>query len=313
MNQETRQDLRQILGKFLTGVTVVTTIDQHGVPVGFTANSFASVSLEPPLVLVCLAKTAGLAPVFRRAESFAINILSTEQARLSDRFARKDEDRFDTVIWTAKKTGSPIIDECCAWLDCQMYEKMIAGDHVILVGKVKDAYKSAFNPLGYYQGRYCAIDLPEDTLQQIEHRDSIHATTGLLIEHKNKILVIKDHDGGYDVPRVEPHKNGVEAGINSVMNRFEIKIYHKTLFSVVEGRHHQRLSIYYRCNVELDYPLPSKAQFFDIDNIPFQKLIRPDLQHILRRYQSEKEAGQFGIYVGDEQQGHIENIIDTKI
>ena len=71
MNQATKQDLRQILGKFLTGVTVVTTLDQHDVPVGFTANSFPSVSLDPPLVLVCLAQSAGLAPVFRRASSFA--------------------------------------------------------------------------------------------------------------------------------------------------------------------------------------------------------------------------------------------------
>lgn len=313
MNQSTKQDLRQILGKFLTGVTVVTTIDQHDVPVGFTANSFTSVSLEPPLVLVCLAQSAGLASVFRRANSFAINILSVEQEVISNSFARKDADRFAQVDWQSKVTGSPIIEGCAAWLDCEMYEKIIAGDHVILIGDIQDAKKNARHPLGYYQGRYCAIDLPEETLSFLEHRKSVHSTTGILVDYLDQLLLIEQSDGCYDVPRAEPGSEGEESRINAAMTKLGIEVHNKVLFSVVEGRHHQRISIYYRCNVEPGEPLPPTARYFKPEDLPFDKLSRPELGNILRRYLEEKNTGQFGIYVGDEHQGHIEQIAERKI
>ncbi len=313
MNSSTEQDLRQILGKFLTGVTVVTTLDQHDVPVGFTANSFTSVSLDPPLVLVCLAQSAGLAPVFRRASSFAINILSTEQEAISNSFARKEADRFAKVAWQPKVTGSPVIKGCAAWLDCEMYEKIIAGDHIVLIGRIRDAEKTLRHPLGYYQGRYCAIDLPEETLSMIEHRDSVHSTTGIIVDLANQLLLIKQEEGGYDVPRAEPGVEGEESRINAAMKKFGIEVHNKVLFSVVEGRHHQRISIYYRCNVEPGEPLPPGAAYFSPDTLPFDKLARPGLGSVLKRYLEEKNAGQFGIYVGDEHQGHIEQIVERKI
>jgi flavin reductase (DIM6/NTAB) family NADH-FMN oxidoreductase RutF len=313
MNQSTKQDLRQILGKFLTGVTVVTTIDQHDVPVGFTANSFTSVSLEPPLVLVCLAQSAGLASVFRRASSFAINILSVEQEVISNSFARKDADRFAQVNWQSKVTGSPIIEGCAAWLDCEMYEKIIAGDHIILIGKIQGAEKTTRHPLGYYQGRYCAIDLPEETLSLLEHRKSVHSTTGILIDYQDQILLVRQDDGSYDVPRAEPGSESENSRIDAAMAKLGFEVHNKTLFSVVEGRHHQRISIYYRCNVTPSGPLSTTAKFFKPENIPFGKLSRPDVANILRRYLEEKNTGQFGIYVGDEHQGHIEQIAERKI
>jgi len=313
MNHSTQQDLRQILGKFLTGVTVVSTLDRHDIPVGFTANSFTSVSLDPPLVLVCLAQSAGLAPVFRRAKSFAINILSTEQEAVSNSFARKDADRFARVDWQTKATGSPIINDCAAWLDCEMYEKIIAGDHIILIGRIMDARKSSRHPLGYYQGRYCAIDLPEETLSRIEHRKSVHSTTGIIVDNADQLLLLKQPDGRYDVPRVEPGDDGDASRFDAAMTRLGIEVHNKTLFSVVEGRYHQRISIYYRCNVEPDEPLPKGAKYFSADSIPFDRLARADLASVLRRYLEEKNAGQFGIYVGDEHQGHIEQIAEKNI
>jgi flavin reductase (DIM6/NTAB) family NADH-FMN oxidoreductase RutF len=313
MNQSTQQDLRQILGKFLTGVTVITTLDQHAIPVGFTANSFTSVSLDPPLVLVCMAQSAGLAPVFRRAGSYAINILSTEQETISNSFARKDADRFAAVNWQGKVTGSPVIDGCAAWLDCEMYEKIIAGDHMVLIGRIVDAEKTARHPLGYYQGRYCAIDLPEETLSLIEHRESVHSTTGILVDYRDQLLLIEQEDGCYDVPRAEPGGEGEESRINAAMTKLGIEVHNKVLFSVVEGRHHQRISIYYRCNVEPGEPLPAGAKFFSPDALPLDQLSRLDLRSVLKRYLAEKNAGQFGIYVGDEHQGHIEQIAERKI
>lgn len=313
MNQAKQADLRQILGKFLTGVTVVTTLDQHKVPVGFTANSFTSVSLDPPLILVCVSQTAGLASVFRRANSFAINILSTGQEATSNRFARRDEDRFANIDWQAKTTGSPVINDCAAWLDCEMYEKILAGDHIILIGRIVDAEKTAHHPLGYYQGRYCAIDLPEETWSQIEQRQSVHSTTGVLVNSNNQLLLLRQADGRYDVPRAEPGSDGEDSGINAALDRLGVEVNNKVLFSVVEGRHHQRLSIYYRCTVEPQGTLPDGAAYFPENELPFEQLSRPDLKSVLQRYLEEKRAGQFGIYVGDEHQGHIEQIAERKI
>ncbi len=313
MNHSQKQDLRQILGKFLTGVTVVTTLDQHEVPVGFTANSFTSVSLEPPLVLVCLAQTAGLAPVFRRATRFAINILSIEQEAISNAFARKDADRFEHVRWRAVASGSPIIDDCAAWIDCEMYEKINAGDHIILIGRVLDAERTYRHPLGYYQGRYCSIDLPEETLSRLEHRQSVHSTTGIIVDADDRLLLIRQADGSYDVPRAQPVGEGEEPRINAALSKLGIEGHNKALFSVVEGRHHQRIAIYYRCTVEAGEALPEGAEYFDADSLPFDRLCRRGLQSVLRRYLEEKAAGQFGIYVGDEHQGHIEQIVEKKI
>lgn len=175
-------DLRHVLGKFLTGVTVVTTLDQHGTPLGFTANSFTSVSLDPPLILVCLASSAGLAAVFGKTESFAINILSTEQESISNNFASKKEDRFADTEWASKSTGSPIIAGSAAWLDCEMYNKFEAGDHIILVGKIVEIQKADVAPLGYCEGRYCGVAAPEEAPDSKEQDEFFDSTPGLLFD-----------------------------------------------------------------------------------------------------------------------------------
>jgi flavin reductase (DIM6/NTAB) family NADH-FMN oxidoreductase RutF len=307
MNKETQQDLRQILGKFLTGVTVVTTLDQHDIPVGFTANSFTSVSLDPPLVSVCLAQSAGLASVFRQAKSFAINILSSEQETVSNSFASKNEDRFAHIHWTEKSTGSPIIEGSAAWIDCKMNEQLPAGDHMILIGQIVNAEKTARHPLGYYQGQYCGIDLPDEALSIIEQRKSIHSTTGILADHDIRLLLVKQADGYYDVPRARASGNGADVGIDSAMAKLGLEVKEKVLFSVVEGRYHQRLSIYYRCTVVSSGPLPQGVEYFPLDELPLTRLSFPYLAGVLKRYAKEKETGQFAIYVGDEHQGFLEN------
>jgi flavin-dependent trigonelline monooxygenase, reductase component len=147
-------ELRRAFGCFVTGVTVVTAIDGAGRPRGFTANSFTSVSLEPPLVLVCIARTAGSYPLFSTAPHFAINILSEEQRPISSRFASKEVDKFARVEWWAGRTGSPLIAGTVAWLDCQAEQQIDAGDHLILVGRVVDFQHSTQTPLGFCRGNY---------------------------------------------------------------------------------------------------------------------------------------------------------------
>jgi flavin reductase (DIM6/NTAB) family NADH-FMN oxidoreductase RutF len=129
--------LRDALGCFATGVTIVTTLDVDGNPAGLTANSFTSVSLDPPLLLVCLAKSASRLPAFEAAQVFAVNVLHTGQQTVSTRFASKTADRFAGTAWEAWDTGAPIIEHSLASFDCTRHAWHDAGDHVILVGHVQ--------------------------------------------------------------------------------------------------------------------------------------------------------------------------------
>jgi flavin reductase (DIM6/NTAB) family NADH-FMN oxidoreductase RutF/pimeloyl-ACP methyl ester carboxylesterase len=147
--------LRDALGCFATGVTVVTTLDPAGHPVGLTANSFTSVSLEPPLLLVCLATSAGSLPAFRAGSHFAVNVLHNGQQPVSGRFATKGEDRFAATPWEAWDSGVPIIRHSLACFECARDAVYDAGDHVILVGRVQRVrFEPRRDPLLYFRGKY---------------------------------------------------------------------------------------------------------------------------------------------------------------
>lgn len=147
--------LRDALGCFATGVTVVTTVAPDGTPVGLTANSFTSVSLEPEILLVCLANSASCLPAFHAAEHFAVNVLHIGQQPLSNRFAMKGEDRFAETDWESWSTGAPIIKSTLASFECEKYQMQDVGDHVILLGKVSRVrFEPRRDPLLYFRGKY---------------------------------------------------------------------------------------------------------------------------------------------------------------
>jgi flavin reductase (DIM6/NTAB) family NADH-FMN oxidoreductase RutF/pimeloyl-ACP methyl ester carboxylesterase len=147
--------LRDALGCFGTGVIVATTLDDAGNPVGLTANSFTSVSLDPPLVLFCLAKTAGSLLHFERAASYAVNVLHIGQQSTSVRFAKRGEERFQATPWEQWETGAPIITGSLASLECAAFARYEAGDHVIFIGEVKRGrFEPRRDPLLYFRGKY---------------------------------------------------------------------------------------------------------------------------------------------------------------
>lgn len=148
------REFRRALGAFVTGVTVVTTLEADGVPRGFTANSFTSVSLDPPLILICIARTASAFPVFAARGHFAVNVLAGHQQAVSNTFASKVHDKFAQIPWTRARTGSPLIRDVAAWFDCQTHQMIDAGDHTILIGRVLDFDHAAHTPLGFCRGSY---------------------------------------------------------------------------------------------------------------------------------------------------------------
>lgn len=150
---------RNICGQFLTGVTIVTAKGKDGKQVGFTANSFTSVSLDPPLVLVCLDKKLGSYPAFIESEGFAIHILSQDQEDLSRKFATRGSDKFNGIGFTEGLYGAPIIPDTLAVLQCRTINRVDAGDHTILIGQAEkvNMCEKGRKPLGFFQGKYTSV------------------------------------------------------------------------------------------------------------------------------------------------------------
>lgn len=150
---------RAVLGRFASGVTVVTTHDAAGRDHGMTVSAFTSLSLTPPLVLVCIDRSASVHQALHQAEWVVINILSAEQEALSRRFSNLDADtRFDGVGFARSAHGAPVLDEVLAHLECRRHATHEAGDHTILVLEVESASARDARPLLYYRGGYAQLE-----------------------------------------------------------------------------------------------------------------------------------------------------------
>ena len=153
-------ELRRAFGTFVTGVTVVTARDAAGAPCGMTANSFASVSLDPPLLLVCIGFGATSCRVFRAASAFAVNLLHDAQQEISALFAARPADKFAAVGHRPGRTGAPILTDCLSWFDCSVHQRVDAGDHMVLIGRVEAFGAGAGAPLAFCRGRYASLGAP---------------------------------------------------------------------------------------------------------------------------------------------------------
>lgn len=155
--------LRDAFGCFTTGVTVITAFDADHRPVGLTANSFTSVSLDPPLILFCLDRRSRRAPVFQATDRFAVNVLHAGQETLSTRFARGavEKDHLADIAWTAGE-GAPMLSDAMAVFTCARHAVHDGGDHLIIIGRVL-ALSAApdQDPLVYFQGRYRSVHVPD--------------------------------------------------------------------------------------------------------------------------------------------------------
>lgn len=151
-------DYRSALGTFATGVTVITTVS-GGEPVGFTANSLSSVSLDPPLLLFCLDRGSYSFNHFEKAAHFAVNVLSEGQEDVSAHFARPSEDKWRHVGYDLCSVGCPVFADTLAVFECRTHAVHDGGDHIIVVGEVvRFSHETAGDPLLYYRGRYARID-----------------------------------------------------------------------------------------------------------------------------------------------------------
>jgi len=149
-----KSELRRVMGHFATGVTIVTTHDGAGRCYGLTANAVCSVSLEPPLVLVCVDKNAESHPAFEMSQAFVVNVLTAEQEELSRRFAVSGGEKFVGLACRNGGTGTPIIEGALAHVECRVVAAHDAGDHTIYIGRVESGDVGNGDPLLFFRGKY---------------------------------------------------------------------------------------------------------------------------------------------------------------
>ncbi len=149
---------RSLLGRFASGVTVVTVRSAAGTDEGMTVSAFCSLSLEPLMVLVCIEKTASMHPSILAAEKLAVNILSEDQEALARRFSAIEPDRFEGVGFTRGENGVAILDESLAFLECTIAERHDAGDHTLVICRVDTGDWRDGEPLLYYRGGYAQLE-----------------------------------------------------------------------------------------------------------------------------------------------------------
>ncbi|MGC1677020.1 MAG: flavin reductase family protein [Candidatus Binataceae bacterium] len=149
-----KNELRRVMGHFATGVTVITSLRSSGEMHGLTANAFSSVSLVPPLLLICVDKKAESYPCFEESKVFTVNILSAEQEALSRKFAVSGGNKFEGVSYRIGANGVPILDGSIAYLECRLSGSMDAGDHTVYLGEIEQAETHEAKPLLFFRGGY---------------------------------------------------------------------------------------------------------------------------------------------------------------
>lgn len=303
-NEDKIRELRQALGTFPTGVTVVTTLDPQGAPLGFTANSFTSVSLDPPLVLVCMSKGSCNFDSYRHTQNFAINVLADQQRGISTTFAMPSEDRFRDVDWRIGVTGSPILEQVVSWFDCQTHEVIDAGDHVILMGRVVEFQFNDSPPLGYLRGNYVNFALEQNAAAAMENPDQ-ETCVGAIIEHEQRLFLCPNK-GKLDLPKAA--YLGFKDQTDSLYGKLQamgVNIQALYLFAVFDNKQSKTSNIYYR-GVASGLSEQALEYFYPMEAVPFDQLQDGVVASMIRRYIHEHSLNAFGIYVGDEYSGVVE-------
>lgn len=295
------RELRDAFGAFMTGVTVVTTTKEDGTPLGFTANSFSSVSLDPALLLVSIAKTSTNYDSFVQSKHFAINILSEDQKDISNTFARPSDDRFAQIDWQMSQQNNPIISNVTAWFDCEIHQVVDAGDHAILIGKVGDFSTQGYAGLGYYRGGYFT---PAKLSAEVISGPSVIIFA--IIEHENKILLVENQDKKWTIPSATVDTQGAEQALNKVFSQYLPEASASFIYAVYENVSNQQQYISFLCNSPTANCL--KGTMVDLKDIDQLEFVDEALKSMLNRYRKESQLKTYGIYYGNETHGTVRQI-----
>ncbi len=298
-----KRSLRDAFGAFATGVTVVTCRQEDGTPRGFTANSFTSVSLDPPMLLICIGKTARSLEALTGADHFAVNILTEAQKDVSGLFASRDPDKFCKVTWSAGHRAVPVIDDVLASFVCARDKCVDAGDHIVLFGRVEDYATGSGAPLGYHGGSYFSI-ATEDRLVEAAARAG-KVRMGAVLRRGDDILLHRIADGSFRIPRA-PEGTVSHDGLLNALEGHGLQPGPQSLFAVYDDEAAKTLGIYYHGTVAGKGSGP--ANFVPLEAIPFELIHDLAERSMLERYVGEHREGRFGIYQGTERYGTVHKV-----
>lgn len=305
MDADKRRQLRDAFGAFMTGVTVVTTNDQQGNPIGFTANSFSSVSLDPALLLVSIDKRSANFDNFTGCAHFAINILAEQQKETSNIFAQKVEDRFARVDWHKANSGVPLIDNSSAWFDCSLYQVVDAGDHAILIGQVEQFESTGTAGLGYYRGAYFT---PYHNAESLITGPNVLVSA--LIEFNGQVLMVKKSTG-YTLPSRQVSKSSVSETLAHLISELQVEASPGFVYSIYEDRQKNQQHIVFLCAQPTDNhqqrPADHAAQWYSLAQLGDFPITDPALESMMARFVRENAVGNYGLYYGDECHGSVKH------
>lgn len=295
------RELRQAFGTFLTGVTVVTTNSHDNVPVGFTANSFSSVSMEPPLILVCPAKSLGSFKLFEACDHFAVSILNESQRDVSNTFASSGEDRFSKINWSSDQFGSPIITGANTTFSCSFFNSMDAGDHIILVGKVESFSTTGESGLGYSPNGYFSLTLEREAEAQSSGTHA--ATVGAIIEFEEKVLLC-DTGKGYQPLSMSAKQRGSLATVRKHLSNAGLTADIGPVYSIYDHSETAEVITWYRGHTR-DSNTHGLGEYIPIQQLKSLRYSNEAVKTMMHRYATERANGVFGLYVGDESTGDV--------
>ena len=306
-----RRAIRDALGTFLTGVTVVTTSDAEGQFRGITANSFTSVSLDPPLVLVCVDQRAASYDVFTTAAGYAVNILGQDHQHLAERFATKRPDKFDDVDTITTELGNPVLHDAIAWLDCRTTDVHTIGDHAVLVGHVQDFGGEGGQPLGFHQGRFVSFNPIASTTASAGEAE----VTFVIEDPAGNVALRKRDDGAFSLPSarmalVNLHDSGLEAAARRCTGA---AVTVDLLYSFYTDESTGRLTVTYRGRVVDGGSVPADGcTFLALEDSLWPRVGDSVELAVLQRYRVERDAQRFGIYSGTAERGSVATIHDVR-
>ncbi len=293
--------LRDAFGCFMTGVTVVTMIDAEGTPLGFTANSFSSVSMDPPLLLVSIAKKSSNIAAFEGARGFAVNILAEGQKDISATFARPVADRFADVYWRRGPVGAPLIAGVSAWFDCRMEQVVEAGDHAILIGRIGGFDATPAPGLGYYRGAYIT---PAETAAQLPAGPNVVITA--ILQCDGEVLLTDDGQGGLALPMARVGSEGVQATLEKLLDLTGLQAGAGSIYAIYEDIAQGAQHIAFRCPANPG--TPRSGCFVELSKTGIADVTDPAARIMLERLAEESRMGNYGIYYGTHQRGHVSRI-----
>ncbi len=301
--------LRHAFGSYPTGVTVVTTIDGDGTPLGFTANSFASVSLNPPLLLVCPARSLTSFPVFERCSKFAVNVLAEGQEDISNIFASFKGDRFSKMPWRFDAAGRPLIEGAAATFSCTTHSTMEAGDHVVLMGLVKDFAQSGRRGLGYAAGAYFSLGLERRAADAPLPGRS--ALAGVIIEHDGSVLLEKTPDGWRPPQILLGANDRARPALGAHLDKKLPSAALGPVYSVFDDRECGQSFTFFHAKAG-SAATGKLGKWVSLDHIDKAGFATSAIATMLQRYALEFKTHTFGLYVGDETAGDVHRIEEDR-